>query len=83
MGVEGSVCRHCHLDDKAMAWELRLFCLTASGRGSAAVTAEQAVAQAQASARRRVGRGGLNETAGSEVGSHLLKRSISPSEQSW
>lgn len=65
MGVQGSVCHHCQLDELAMAWELRLFCLTATGRSKGPVTAEQAVAQAQLAARQRIGRGGLNESAAS------------------
>lgn len=67
MGIEGAVCRHCQLDEAAMAWELRLFSLTAAARGGARITAEQAVQQAQAAALQRVGRGGLHETAGPQA----------------
>ena len=73
MGVEGAVCCHCRLDDEAMAWELRLFSLTAAARGGARITPEQAVRQAQAAALQRVGRGGLNESGGPQVGHFLLQ----------
>ena len=33
MGIAGRHCRHCTLDDLITAWELRLFQLTAVGRG--------------------------------------------------
>lgn len=73
MGIDGAVCRHCQLDEVAMAWELRLFSLTAAARGGARITAEQAVQQAQAAALQRVGRGGLHETAGPQA-RHSLSR---------
>ena len=69
MGIAGRHCRHCHLDDLITAWELRLFQLTAVGRGGGQLSAEDAVARAQQAARQRtVGRGGLNEEAGNAVG---------------
>ena len=69
MGIAGRHCRHCHLDDLITAWELRLFQLTAVGRGGGQLSAEDAVQRAQQAARQRtVGRGGLNEEAGNAVG---------------
>jgi hypothetical protein len=68
MGVAGRHCRHCHLDDLITAWELRLFQLTAVGRGGGHISAEDAVRRTQLAARQRVvGRGGLNEEAGNAV----------------
>ncbi len=65
--MTGRECRHCQLDDLVTAWEVRLFQLTAVGRGRAAITAEEAVKQAQAARMRAVGRGGLNEQVGLQV----------------
>lgn len=68
MGIAGRHCRHCTLDDLITGWELRLFQLTAVGRGGGQLSAEDAVQRAQQAARQRtVGRGGLNEEAGNAV----------------
>ncbi|KAK9861981.1 hypothetical protein WJX84_009317 [Apatococcus fuscideae] len=75
MGVQGSVCKHCHLDDLFLAWEVRLYSLqTRAAAAGGLVTAEDALRQEQAKVLRRVGRGGLNEATGpsDEAESSLL-----------
>ncbi|KAK9841676.1 hypothetical protein WJX74_009916 [Apatococcus lobatus] len=68
LGVQGSVCQHCHLDDLFLAWEVRLYSLqTRAAAAGGFVTAEDAIRQEQAKTLRRVGRGGLNEATGPTV----------------
>ncbi len=46
MGVQGSVCKHCHLDDLFLAWEVRLYSLqTRAAAAGGLVTAEDALRQ--------------------------------------
>ncbi|KAL3154030.1 hypothetical protein ABBQ32_013581 [Trebouxia sp. C0010 RCD-2024] len=66
LGVAGRVCQHCRLDEQFVGWEVRIYSLqTHAMAAGQAVTAEEAVIRAQAAAVRQVGRGGLNEQAGS------------------
>ncbi|KAK9844148.1 hypothetical protein WJX81_006007 [Elliptochloris bilobata] len=65
LGEAGRVCAHCRLDERWLAWELRLFSLQSRALAAgAAVSAEDALRQAQAQTLRRVGRGGLHEEGG-------------------
>ncbi|KAL0055911.1 hypothetical protein WJX82_005648 [Trebouxia sp. C0006] len=66
LGVAGRVCQHCRLDEQFVGWEVRIYSLqTHAMAAGQAVTAEEAIIRAQAAALRQVGRGGLNEQAGS------------------
>ncbi|KAK9793457.1 hypothetical protein WJX73_010752 [Symbiochloris irregularis] len=65
LGESGRVCAHCRLDERCLAWEMRLHSVhTRALVAGTAVSAEDALRQAQAAALRRVGQGGLNEVAG-------------------
>ncbi|KAL0019181.1 hypothetical protein WJX77_000293 [Trebouxia sp. C0004] len=66
LGVAGRVCQHCRLDEQFVGWEVRIYSLqTHAMVAGQAVTAEEAIIRAQAAALRQVGRGGLDEQAGS------------------
>lgn len=46
LGLQGSVCQHCHLDDLFLAWEVRLYSLqTRAAAAGGFVTAEDALRQ--------------------------------------
>ncbi|GBF99704.1 hypothetical protein Rsub_12416 [Raphidocelis subcapitata] len=71
--ARGRACDHCKLDDRALAWELRLFTLTTRAIAlGAAVSAEAAARAAQAQTLRRIGRGGLHEEGAGEGGTAAL-----------
>ncbi len=70
----GTVCKHCHLDQKLVAWESRLYSLiaTALDIGGTVSVEDAALAEYNQQINRRAGRGGLGEgdnlTAGGRGG---------------
>jgi E3 ubiquitin-protein ligase SHPRH len=59
----GTVCKHCHLDQKLVGWESRLYTLIASAMeaGGAVSVEDAALAEYNQQINRRAGRGGLGE----------------------
>jgi E3 ubiquitin-protein ligase SHPRH len=59
----GTVCKHCHLDQKLTAWEARLFAIIASAMeaGGAVSLEDAALVEYNQQINRRAGRGGLGE----------------------